>query len=165
MVARSRRRSPAWAGDGRAATCSSDRSPGPSQRSGLEVLASLTRIGASVIREPVDPDVLLGSATRVIRDGGGFRQVSAWRLRGERLIPVAMAGPAGVRLVDLPRSTGITAAALAATGSVSTADPAARAARSGVAGREIAAAIPGSDGPWGVLLAVTASVSRQAAIS
>ena len=135
------------------------------RRSDLDVLAGLAKIGASVIREPVDPDIVLGSATRMVRDGGGFRQVSAWRLRGDRLTPVAVSGPADVRLVELPRSQGIMAAALAATGPVST-GPVSTAgagtsgspgASNGVgngAGPEIAAAIPGRDGPWGVLHAV-----------
>jgi len=127
-------------------------------RSSLAVLAGLARIGATVSHEPIDPDALLRSAVRVVRDGGGFRDVSAWRLRGDRLIPVAVAGVGDPRLVEVPRGTGIMAAALAASGAVSTADPTARAGGSGRPGREIAAAIPGEDGPWGVLVALRASV-------
>jgi diguanylate cyclase (GGDEF)-like protein/excisionase family DNA binding protein len=122
-------------------------------RADLEVLAGLARIGASAIRDPVDPEALLGSATRAVREGGGFRRVSAWRLRGDRLVPVAVSGTTEARLVELPRTHGIMAAALAASGSVST-DAAAAMVSAGRIGHEIAAAIPGPDGPWGVLHAV-----------
>ena len=126
-------------------------------RSDLEVLAGLARIGASAIREPVDPEVLLGSATRTIREGGDFRRVSAWRLQGDRLIPVAVSGPPDTRLVELPRGKGLMAAALDSPGSVPVVDPAATSTALGGMGREIAAAIPGRDGPWGVLHAVRAA--------
>jgi len=122
-------------------------------RADLEVLAGLARIGASAIRDPVDPEALLGSATRAVREGGGFRQVSAWRLRADRLVPVAVSGPTGARLVDQPRRHGIMAAALGGAGSVTTGDPAAMVS-AGRIGHEIAAAIPGPVGPWGVLHAV-----------
>ncbi|MCI0583199.1 MAG: GAF domain-containing protein [Chloroflexi bacterium] len=128
-------------------------------RAALGVLASLARIGASVVLEPVEPEVLLGSATRAVREGGGLRSVSAWRLRGDRLAPVAVSGPSDVRLVELPRSHGIMAAALAAPGAVaSVADSGANTvpSRRDHVGREIAAAIPGRTGPWGVLHAVPA---------
>jgi diguanylate cyclase (GGDEF)-like protein/excisionase family DNA binding protein len=125
-------------------------------RSDLEVLAGLARIGAAVIQEPADPEALLGSAMRIIRDGGGFRQASAWRLQGDRLIPVAVSGPPDARLVELPRGRGIMAAALDAPRSVTTVDPAATVATTGPRAREIAAAVPGADGPWGVLHAVGA---------
>jgi diguanylate cyclase (GGDEF)-like protein/excisionase family DNA binding protein len=131
-------------------------SPRPSNhRSSLDVLAGIGRIGASAIREPVDPEALLGSATRIIREGGAFRRVSAWRLEGDRLIPVAVSGPPDARLVELPRGKGLMAAALASPGSVSVADPATTTPL-GPTGIEIATAIPGRDGPWGVLHAVVA---------
>ena len=128
-----------------------------SHRSNLEVLAGIGRIGASAIREPADPEVLLGSATRIIREGGAFRRVSAWRMQGDRLIPVAVSGPPDARLVEQPRGKGLMAAALDAPGSASVADPAATTLPLGATGREIAAAIPGRDGPWGVLHAVGAA--------
>ncbi|MEW5990270.1 MAG: GAF domain-containing protein [Chloroflexota bacterium] len=138
-------------------------------RSGLAILATIARIGATVIRAPVDPDVLLGSAMRAIREGAGFRQVSTWRLDGDRLIPIAVSGTADTRLVEQPRGHGIMAAALATASrasdravSVTTADAAPGASLRDEAGVEIAAAIPGHDGPWGVLLAVPMSAGPAA---
>ena len=128
VTARSRRRPmPPRSAAGRSSAPLIERSrPRPNgNRADLDVLAGIGRIGASAIREPVDPEVLLGSATRIIREGGGFRRVSAWRLQGDRLIPVAVSGPPDARLVELPRGKGLMAAALDAPGSVSVADPAA----------------------------------------
>ena len=129
--------------------------PGPgAHRAGLRVLDALGRIASSVIGEVVDPEILLGSATQAIGEGAGLRLVSAWRLRGDRLTPVGVSGPPDARLVELPRGIGVLDAALDAPGSVADADPGVSLSASGLRGRELAAAIPGADGPWGVLLAV-----------
>ncbi|HSO28663.1 MAG TPA: GAF domain-containing protein [Candidatus Sulfomarinibacteraceae bacterium] len=114
-------------------------------RAGLDVLAGLGKIAASVIGSVIDPETLLGSAARVIRERAGLRQVSIWRLDDTRLVPVGVSGPPGARLVERPRHTGVLGTALR--------KPAA--AAPDATGREIAAAIPGADGPWGVLLATT----------
>jgi diguanylate cyclase (GGDEF)-like protein/excisionase family DNA binding protein len=124
-------------------------------RADLDILGALGRIGASVIAEPVDPEILLGSATRVIRDGAGLRQVSAWRLRGDRLTPVGVSGPPDARLVDLPRGMGVLGDALKTPGAVAESTPGAGLSASGLKGRELAAAISSAGGAWGVLLAVT----------
>ncbi|TAK00063.1 MAG: GAF domain-containing protein [Chloroflexota bacterium] len=141
---------------GTAAPSSASPAHTSAHRPGLEVMTNLARIGASLVREPVEPETLLGAATRVVREGGGFRQVSAWQLRDDRLVPVAVSGPADLRLAERPRGHGILAAALAASGGVATADPRAMAGGREGPGREIAARIPGRGQPWGVLLAVPA---------
>lgn len=124
-------------------------------RAGLEVLTALGRIASSVIGEAVDPEVLLGSATRAIREGVGLRQVSVWRLRGDRLAPVGVSGPPGTRLAELPRGRGVLGAALDAPLGVTQADSEISLSGTGPHAYQLAAAIPGPDGPWGVLLAVT----------
>jgi len=132
--------------------------PAPGQvagRANLEVVAGLGRIAASAIGASGDPGVLLGSAARTIRERSGLRLVSAWQLRGDRLTPVGVSGPPGVHLLDLPSGLGVLGAALAAPGTVADAESATSLSASGLRGREIAAAIPGTDGPWGVLLAVS----------
>ncbi|MBI2775856.1 MAG: GAF domain-containing protein [Chloroflexi bacterium] len=128
-----------------------------SARAGLEVVASLGRIAASTIGNDVDPEIVLGTATRAIREGAALRQVSAWRLRGDRLVPVGVSGPPDARLGELPRSLGVLGLALERPGIVAEANPALSLSAAGLHGRELAAAIPGRDEPWGVLLAVTAS--------
>lgn len=124
-------------------------------RSDLEVVAGLARIAASVIGEPVDIDILLGSAARSIREGGGFRHVSIWRLRGDRLVPVGGAGTNDGRPVELSRTFGAIGAALARPADVVVGEPGAQRIAPGVEGREIAATISLDDAPWGVLVAVT----------
>ncbi len=149
---------PADASDHLAAPSGSIETHGPAdgaQRSGLEVVAALARIAASVIGQSVDPEVLLGSAVRTVREGAGLRLVSAWRLRADRLTPVGISGPPGARLVEVPRGLGVLGAALDAPAAVADADPPPERSATGLRGHEIAAAIPGPDGPWGVLLAVT----------
>ncbi|MEO7665054.1 MAG: GAF domain-containing protein, partial [Candidatus Limnocylindrales bacterium] len=125
----------------------------------LQVVAALGRIAASVIGAEHDPEVLLGSATRAIREGAGLLQVSAWRLRGDRLFPVGVSGPPNARLTDLPRGFGVLGAALATPGTVVDIDLAAALSATALNGREIAAVIPGGDGPWGVVLAVTETLA------
>jgi diguanylate cyclase (GGDEF)-like protein len=145
---------------------SSLRSDGERQgtaRSSLEVLAGLARIAGSVTRDPVDPEIPLGTAIRTIRDGAGFRHVSAWRLQGDRLVRICAVGPPEAP-TEQRRDSGILGAALAQAGQVVTAEPAAPPAAISM-GREIAAAIPGTGGSWGALLAVTGAEGSAGADS
>ena len=117
----------------------------------LTVMSGLGRVAASVVGLSIDPDALLGSATRTIREGAGLRHVSVWRREGENLIPVGFSGPSGARPHPSP-SNGLLSAALAHPGELLTRD--APVGASGSAGTESACAIPGGHEPWGVLLAV-----------
>ncbi len=118
----------------------------------LEVVDRLTRLAGR--GDDLDDD--LASAVSIIRDGYDHRLVVVWRLRDGRLIPrvdahAPGAGPA--RLVDVPMGYGLLGAALDAGGrevATTSARPSPLGATSG-ARTEHAAAIPGADGPWGVL--------------
>jgi diguanylate cyclase (GGDEF)-like protein/excisionase family DNA binding protein len=107
-----------------------------------------------------------------IRDAGDRALVVVWERRGDRLVPQALAVPPGVarpRLLEVSRTFGIMGRAMdAATRrherSLGEA-PGTAAIRSGSSDRitltllpgdraEVAAAIPGPDGPWGALLVV-----------
>ncbi len=105
-----------------------------------------------------------------IRDAGDRALVVIWECRGDRLVPQALAVPPGVappRLFDLPRTFGLLGRALDAAGRRDERSlgepPGTTAVRSGPSDRvtltilpgdraEVAAAIPGPDGPWGALL-------------
>jgi diguanylate cyclase (GGDEF)-like protein/excisionase family DNA binding protein len=119
----------------------------------LETIARLTLTAGEL-----DED--LAVALREVRDTFDHALVGAWELRGGRLMPRAVVAPAGVtapRLLELPRSFGILARALDATpGDVVVADSGDRATLTVLPGprSELAAAIPGPEGPWGVLLVV-----------
>jgi diguanylate cyclase (GGDEF)-like protein len=131
---------------------------GPSAREQEALLALIGILGdltSSAVREAViDPNAPLASAVRAIRDSTAAIQVSAWRLHDERLAPAAVSGPSGRGFADLPMSYGILGQALAAGPEVVDAEPLGVASVSNQAGREIACAINGPDGPWGVLLCV-----------
>jgi len=107
-----------------------------------------------------------------VRDAGDRALVVIWEGRGDRLVPQAVAVPPGVarpRLFDLPRTFGVLGRAIDAAGrrqerSLGEA-PGTTAVRSGPSDRvtltllpgdraEVAAAIPGPNGPWGALLVV-----------
>jgi diguanylate cyclase (GGDEF)-like protein/excisionase family DNA binding protein len=132
----------------------------------LAVAASISRL----VNTDEDADDTLFAAVRAVRDAYGHHLVAAWELRGDRLTPRAFAGVdvAGPhRLVDLPSRYGVLGRTL---------DLAAGRTRSGrqplpgllltdteedtalavlADGRpELAVAIPGRHGPWGVLLIV-----------
>ncbi len=117
----------------------------------LGVMAGLERLTASAAGTAVDPQALLGSAARIIRDGAGFRHVSAWRREADLLAPIGIAGAGGVRLRPVAPH-GILRAALEHPDRV--ADGSTDIGVAGLPGPEIAFAIPGDDGPWGVLVAV-----------
>src|SRR5512143_46897 len=129
----------------------------------LSVTATLARI-ASQAHDGADA---FKAAARAIRDTYGHRHVSIWELHTDRLSPIVVAVASDAvqpRLTDLPRSFGILGAALGFG-----------IFRQGEAGvdegvllgnvletamlpvvpdgrPELAIAIPGADGPWGVLL-------------
>jgi diguanylate cyclase (GGDEF)-like protein/excisionase family DNA binding protein len=118
----------------------------------LEAIARLTLTAG-------DLDEDLAVALRDVRDTFDHALVGAWELRGGRLTPRVVVAPAGVtvpRLLELPRSFGILARALDAPGDAVVADGSGRATLTVLPGprSELAAAIPGPDGPWGVLLVV-----------
>ena len=127
-------------------------------QAGLAVLADLGRLGAASAGVAPDPEALLGTATRSIREGFGFRHVSVWRRRGHRLEPVGLSGPTGIARGDVDDRSGILGEALRHTGAVAVAltndrdGPVAR----GIGGRRMACAIPGSDDVWGVILVIAA---------
>lgn len=131
----------------------------------LSVASTLARL-TSHAGEMGEP---LGAAASAIRDAYGHHIVSIWELRGERLVPTAVAVATDAdksRLTDLPRGFGILGAALG----VGAFGHAGGRPEQGVLltdehetamlpvmpdGRpELAMSIPGPDGPWGVLLIV-----------
>ena len=123
----------------------------------LAVMAGLGQVAASIAGAPSDPGAVLGSATRTIRDGAGFEHVSAWQLEGDDLHPIGVSGVPGGWARRISAGTGLFGAALANPGHPVGADrdyPGATLI-TGVTGREFACTIPGSAGPWGVLVAVT----------
>ncbi|HET9344251.1 MAG TPA: diguanylate cyclase [Candidatus Limnocylindrales bacterium] len=114
----------------------------------LDLLVALGRIASS----GNTATVALGEAAAAILGHGPHRAVAVFELRGDWLHPVASAGRTAARLVELPRDFGVIGAALAAAGS----EPLAVTAddiRSVIGGRpETAIAIPGANGPRGVLV-------------
>jgi diguanylate cyclase (GGDEF)-like protein/excisionase family DNA binding protein len=131
----------------------------------LSVATTLARLAG----QTGDAARALEAAADAIRDTYGHRHVSIWELHSDRLSPTVVSVAADAtkpHLTDLPRSFGILGAALG-TWTVGHDD---RGPRDGVLlasmhdstmlpvvpdGRpELAIAIPGADGPWGVLLIV-----------
>jgi diguanylate cyclase (GGDEF)-like protein/excisionase family DNA binding protein len=110
-----------------------------------------------------------------IRDAGDRALVVIWERRGDRLVPQALAVPPGVarpHVLEVPRTFGILGRAVDGAGrrherSLSE-PPGSSAVRSARDDRvtmtilpgdraEVAAAIPGPDGPWGALLVVASA--------
>jgi diguanylate cyclase (GGDEF)-like protein/excisionase family DNA binding protein len=121
------------------------------RRADLATLTALSRIAA----DPETVDEALRQATLVIRERGAFRSVAIHELHGDRLVPRATNPTGHGRHPDLPRVYGSMGAALARAAST---DPGPVAGDGfgglgdGVGGiREVSIAIPGEDGPWGVL--------------
>jgi diguanylate cyclase (GGDEF)-like protein/excisionase family DNA binding protein len=132
----------------------------------LDHIARLTVVGGAL-----DDDLM--RLAQEIRAATELALVGLWELHGDQLIPRATAVPAGAvtpRLLGLPRGFGIVGRALdSAPGGRSKVDgepsPGAVAVVGSIAERvtstvlpgafsELAVAIPGPDGPWGVLLMV-----------
>ncbi len=132
----------------------------------LLVASAIARIGSGV--EPADGS--LQAAVHAVRSAYGHHLVAVWEVRGDRLVPHAVAaapGPEQAWLVDLPRRLGILGAALeSADGHGRTTGRAELGAMLAdplhgnllpvlTDGRpELAVAIPGPREPWGVLLVV-----------
>ena len=131
----------------------------------LTVAASISRL----VNAGDDADEALRTAAAAVRDAYGHHLVVAWELRGDRLVPRAAAAAIADphRLVDLPSRYGLLGRVLGlAAGNTR----ASHAPLPGIAlsdtdddlalavvpdGRpELAVAIPGANGPWGVLLIV-----------
>ena len=127
-------------------------------QAGLAVLADLGRLGATSAGVAPDPEALLGTATRSIREGFGFRHVSVWRRRGHRLEPVGLSGPTGIARGDVDDRSGILGDALRLPGTVVDAvtDERDGPVVPGIGGRRMACAIPGGAEAWGVILVIAA---------
>jgi diguanylate cyclase (GGDEF)-like protein/excisionase family DNA binding protein len=98
-------------------------------------------------------DVALADALRIIRAHGAFAAVAAFELRGERLVPRATTS-SSLHLVELPRHFGALGDALdgAQRGDPRPVVAAPTVRVLGAEQREIAIAVPGRHGPWGVLV-------------
>ena len=159
--------------DGRArfrgAIASTDPLDAERQRRDLTLLDTIARL--TVAGGELDDD--LERITQEIRAAREGALVAIWELRGNRLSPRATASQSATavsRLLELPRGFGILGRALdaavptrpVAAGAVSAsavaliATPSERVTSTVLPGSftELAAAIPGPDGPWGVLLVV-----------
>jgi hypothetical protein len=88
------------------------------------LLANLAGIAAAVVRPTTtDAGLALRGAVHAIRKAGSFLSVSAWRLHGDRLTPVAISGIGEGDMVELPRSYGIFGLALDIAPGVADPDP------------------------------------------
>ncbi|HEX6868493.1 MAG TPA: GAF domain-containing protein, partial [Candidatus Limnocylindrales bacterium] len=136
-------------------------------------LALLDRIARTALRGPGGIDEALGRLAREIQAGGERTLVVVWELCEERLVPRATAardGRSTPRLHDLPHDLGVLGRALDAAPLVDPhargdidasavpliADRTERVSGSALPGDhdELAVAIQGPTGPWGVLLLV-----------
>ncbi len=125
----------------------------------LGLVAELSAIGGSAIRDALEsPEAPLVAAVRTIRESLAAVHASAWRAADGRLTPIATAGPPSRGLVQLPDTYGVLGAALVDAAVVVEADPGDHLSATNEPGREVASAIPGEDGVWGVLLLVRRSV-------
>jgi diguanylate cyclase (GGDEF)-like protein/excisionase family DNA binding protein len=119
----------------------------------VRVMAAIGDVTATAMREAVtDPEAPVKAAVRAIRDSTGAPLVAAWRLDADHLAPVAIAGNGRSRLVELPRSFGVLGEALQRAPEVVDPGPGTLLSVTLHEGREVACAIPGPKGPWGVLL-------------
>jgi diguanylate cyclase (GGDEF)-like protein/excisionase family DNA binding protein len=121
----------------------------------LALLGELSTLSGSAIRDALgSAEAPLIAAVREIRDALGAVHVSAWRHDDGRLAPVAVAGPPGRGLVQLPSTYGVLGEALADSSLVVESDPSDHLSATNQRGIELACAIPGDHEPWGVLLLV-----------
>jgi diguanylate cyclase (GGDEF)-like protein/excisionase family DNA binding protein len=130
----------------------------------LAVLADLGVLAASVAGAATDPEALLGSATRTIREGADLRHVSVWRAADGRLSPVGISGAAATRFRSIAMSHGLLGTALDRPGTVVITAAGANGGQiAGLPGYELATAIPGPERPWGALVAATDAEDRPPA--
>jgi diguanylate cyclase (GGDEF)-like protein/excisionase family DNA binding protein len=131
----------------------------------LQVLDRLTRLAGN--GQDLDDD--LAAAASIIRDGYDHHFVAIWQLKGGRLIPRVDSRAPGVgpaRLVDVPMNYGVLGEAVR-DGGAGVASTRQRSAPLGIlpgTRLERAAAIPGPDGPWGVLHLVPEHETRSDAL-
>ena len=123
----------------------------------LELLLSLAATASGAAAAELDLQTALGRAVRAIGMAVGWDAIVALELTGEQLTPIATWGSIAARLVALPRDFGLLGEALAHPGVVAV-EGGGGPTVSGSHG-ELAIAIPGEGGPWGVLLAVPADDS------
>ena len=124
------------------------------RRSDLAASLALARIAA----DPRTMDDVLRQSAAVLRDRGGFRSVTLHELRGDRFVARATAAPGTTRLAELPAAPSALGLAIER---YRRGDPSPVVARrpdtlgtSPGAVREVTVAIPGDEGPWGVLAIV-----------
>jgi diguanylate cyclase (GGDEF)-like protein/excisionase family DNA binding protein len=123
----------------------------------LQLVGELSALSGSAIHDALESaDAPLQSAVHAIQRALGASHVSAWRHDDTRLLPVASAGMVARGLVPRPSSYGVLRAALAAPAAVVEADATIHLSVTNLPGREVAAAVPGDGGAWGVLLIVRA---------
>jgi diguanylate cyclase (GGDEF)-like protein/excisionase family DNA binding protein len=122
-----------------------------------DLVRSLAALSGTAMSDALaHPGAPLAGAARVIRDALNASHVSAWRLDGAHLVPVAAGGTAGLGLVQLPSSYGLLGRALAFPGEIVEHAPSTISVTN-QGGHEVAVAIPGEREPWGVLLTVLPS--------
>jgi diguanylate cyclase (GGDEF)-like protein len=126
-----------------------ERLPSADRESDLGLMVELGRIAGTA----VGSDGALADAVRAVRDFRHVPALAVFELRGDRLVPRATTGSSH-HLVELPRTFGALGPALDA---VRRGDPtpviaAPQAQVLGVGQPELAIAIPGRSGAWGVLV-------------
>ena len=121
----------------------------------FQLLTELATIAATAGRGHHDLDDVLVAAVEAIRHLCDYLLVAAVELRGDVLVPRAVAGPPTIRLADLPRSYGTLGLALAAPEPGVAIDPEPAVGVVSAEHPELAAVIASDSGPWGVLLVVT----------
>ena len=143
------------------------------RRADMSLLVELMRLAGST----GDADRALQQTVGLLRDATGADLVAAWERVNQQLLPRAAAGAEAARVVALPPDSGILGRALArGSASASVDSPLARVARShdpdheaagdaapivAAAPSELAVAIPGSAGSWGVLLVAGTSLTDR----
>jgi diguanylate cyclase (GGDEF)-like protein/excisionase family DNA binding protein len=143
------------------------------RRADLPVLAELMRLAGAT----GDVDGSLQRAVAIVRDALGSDVAAAWERVGQQLVPRAASGPLADQVVALPPDSGILGRALArgsgpasrgtlldqiVSGEPADRDnPSAGAPIVGDAPAELAVAIPGSGGSWGVLLVAGQTVTER----
>ena len=123
-------------------------------------------VAAALMRAPAAPggtDRVINEIVVILRTAIDNPLVAAWELTGSQLVPRTATGPLASRLVALPPDSGILGRALARGSHAAAREPFDRIARTddqppGTAApivsdapSELAIAIPGVSGPWGVL--------------